>query len=1527
MTHRVGIVVIALLAAGLLFVAVAPAQQPDRRNEVVRALLRHSRPLSGTHVEIPISVYHRYLRDLHAPECARPDAPIPFIAETGTYHLIVETDFPATLKAKVRLRVFDPQKCLNIPILGAKNVIWEDLSADNKGAILTTMDGWVRFTAPRLGLYTITGRLRLKTAGRSGGTIALGMARTVRTAVVFDSPLAWEVHADRHVGTGLIGTVEMGTHGLLALKPTNRLRIKYNRPMPRRQRPPRYLLRGDVAWNLGAGAQQITASLTATIAAGASDRIELLLPSQADRVEITGPEVRRVQVGSGRAVVHLRGKILGPTVLKVSYELPAGGGSERRFGRFGVADGRWAGGTLVVTNTAGGSEILPASMTGLREMSLSEVPPSASAILPAPAVMAYEITSREFSAEVEVLQLGRFALRRSIVDLAHYEVFLARDGSVICRARYEIRNSNRQFLRLKLPAGAQVLLARVNEKSRPISPATGKKNTWLLPLERSRASVMGLVSFPAEVVFLCRTAPMGEMGVAEIPLPAIDLPIAYGWCETYIPAGLAVEKWSGVMKKVSRFSSETATASLDYGWGELAAGYTEKDRPTVRPTPTITRPTTQPGFVASFERETGLPSRLATTDRLVTTLSATPILARNYYRTGKAYYDKNEFAEAARYLEQVAKLAPGSAEARNARRLLANPQMPKARKAETKAEKAAARVVQREVAESNIFLEYKQKAYIQSGKAAAREGRYKEAAAKLKAAQGATEQLIARGAERQETLARMRKAEPEMEQLRKKSGETISRLRGEMSERKKAGEYEKALEVASELQQSLADSIVKEDYSGRKKSVAAMTDRQSTSPARLRLESEKLQKEMKYLAAAASRKRQKQAKAKGERDRIARAHVVTTRPQRRPTGGSGGGGAITNLERTRRMRMQQQVARQRTEIERRRLRRSEDWGRLTPRDEMMQQKREKIATLKAHARTLRDEQEYRQAIEVCDEIRKLDPNDIWAKEWHTELDRFVQIIDAREAYRTSMREEVKQLNDVRQSQVFPWGGSDITLRRKPMGAGEVTASEANRAVLRRLRQRLPRLDFSGIAFGDVVQFLREVSDVSIHVKWSALETIGVDKTTKVSVNLTNVTLEKTIQVILDDVGGVNPLGFVLDEGVITITTVDDLSSRTVTRVYDIRDLVVRTPNFKGPKVTLRQTAGNNNNAAGWGWGDDDDDGKTPSMKEELTSDITDLIRSTIDPDTWREAGGKHASIRELSGQIIVTSTAENQQALMDLLAQLRQARGPQVEEGKKIAQQKAADPLTGARIARADEDGGWRQWHGGKQVQIKDRELDEFIRRNYDWALKSDSLTVSRRIPDGGTLLVGGLVSQLRDNLGQKVVVNSRNVNADTRAAAALGVRFNRGSNNVDWAVINEAQFRSLMELDAELTRRHGRPVAANERLQETIVGTDAFLSNSMVANITFAGDKGNTLDISSNTVNLAHEGYLLLYNGQHLTVVRAGAMQHWRETPTDAGFVEVPQNIEVPRVGQLFRFERTLLKPSDQMVLRVEYKWKGVSQ
>ena len=63
---------------------------------------------------------------------------------------------------------------------------------------------------------------------------------------------------------------------------------------------------------------------------------------------------------------------------------------------------------------------------------------------------------------------------------------------------------------------------------------------------------------------------------------------------------------------------------------------------------------------------------------------------------------------------------------------------------------------------------------------------------------------------------------------------------------------------------------------------------------------------------------------------------------------------------------------------------------------------------------------------------------------------------------------------------------------------------------------------------------------------------------------------------------------------------------------------------------------------------------------DLVTSITDTIKSTVSPDSWRDNGGTIGSIRELNGQLIVNQSVDNQIAVYNLLQQLRETRAIQI---------------------------------------------------------------------------------------------------------------------------------------------------------------------------------------------------------------------------------------------------------------------------
>ena len=1709
---------------------VALCAEPIDRRAVVNELLKRSRLLDDVRFRVPLNLWKKRVRHtlLGIPDVTPP--PVPMIAEEALYEINVGKFPTTTLKATLRLTVFLPYACRNTPAFSAERA-WDTVTVNGKAAKLATVDGFLRFSPAMPGEYVLVATSPLIFYD----DLKLAVPRTVRTLVALDSDNAYEVRAEDAPGR-LLGDAEVGTHGRLAMTPRDKIVVEYRIPTPVRERPPRLALSGPVAWNLDAAGQQVTAALDVRIIGGRTDRIELTLPRGAARVSVTGPHVRETRPRSGGVSVFLRGKIDGQTRLAVNFELPAGRADRKSLAGFGVRDGAWSGGNLVITSTAGGVEVEQVAATGLRELALWQIPLRAAAILPGAPALAYEITGRSFSAEVEAVDLGEFALRESIADLAQHQLLFRADGVILCKTSYEIRNRTRQFLRLSLPAGAKVLAAHVNDKSAPLSPVGGDE--YLLPLVRSKASVKGLVSFPVEVVVMYRAERLAKgVGEVEIPLPRIDLPVAYAWALAHVPDEMKVRRWSGPMINVNQYSSETAIAHLGYGSGELAEGHTAEKRIKTPVRPPIVRVTAgppaadqvrqlPPGTTSPIWASVGAGERPRATSRPAggSGLSQLPnitkqapalgnlfqgSLGRNYWRAGRDLYERGEYGGARVALNKAMKLAPGTAEADNAKRLLGNIDLAQGKLAlKSKAEKVAGAKVRYGQKAMTGEVVRRQEKLLEGAKQSARAGKYSQARSQIIAAEALSRKLIEQGADSKELSSRMKTLESTSQVLIAAEKGQVRRYYDKLEQGEAAGHYVQAFSTARTLRDTLARQGADADELAKiqkkltalaVKSAEAEAQRRmqtnvpqrldfrtgpnvayrglpTTMPAETRISHREAIQErrsiqslrLEALADQLETLEAEQAEVQAESRRHLRekdsktaffrakddggfVYGVASRPGERDDGVA----AITRLEKFNKIarerndvsysqalkrsaqalqaprsagdfdRARDEVNYARTLMETSRRRYSPAGYRARKfqiderlryielarsawegeevfeerlelevemrvrRGEAVRRKREKVAILEGRVRSLRRDEKYAQAVDVLDAILNMDPGNPRAAEEREELGRWILIKDRKAILETARDEEMKSYNAVTEMQIpwydqlrYPDDWPALDLRRQD--------GEANRLTRKSMRSILPQVEFIETPFKDVVDFFRNYGGVSIYVNWGALQGAGLGEKSTVTVRLRNVSLEKALKTALEDLGGgATPLRYVVDEGVITISTKDDLGQKTLTRVYDIRDMIVRVPSFTGPKISLESDDEDDDDDGGSGsvFGDSTPGGsrgatttETTVTRQQQIDSLLELIQETVERDSWGgDAGSGPGSIKELGGQIIVTQTAENHRRMLDLLSKLREATGPQVQEGTNIAAQRAKGTKFEDEILDGDTEGDG----------VGNGEFRQFVRKNYKWAgptgatpltgatsigradgrsaltiagtfmdaiqvdflinatqagaprgsLTAPRLTLYngdarfRTVDTGFQNRIGvdlvdyytALGSKLQGNLGQKIAVNSININVDTPTANALGIGFTAGNNGVNYAVVDEAQLRTLMELEAR--RPSGANVLANPRMQETIVGTDTLLANGMVANNPFAADVSNSFDINGNTINLPHEKYIVISNGGYLTAMRSAPMQDWRERAHDVRFAEAPQQIDIPAVGRAVKFEKKLVQGKDNLFIRASYVWKGDSR
>ncbi|MBX2850231.1 MAG: type II and III secretion system protein [Phycisphaeraceae bacterium] len=332
----------------------------------------------------------------------------------------------------------------------------------------------------------------------------------------------------------------------------------------------------------------------------------------------------------------------------------------------------------------------------------------------------------------------------------------------------------------------------------------------------------------------------------------------------------------------------------------------------------------------------------------------------------------------------------------------------------------------------------------------------------------------------------------------------------------------------------------------------------------------------------------------------------------------------------------------------------------------------------------------------------------------------------------------------------------IRLRGLDNDAGE---SEANRAAQASLR-KIVTLSNDNLSLDQVIAFIRDTTGANIAVNWPALELVGIDQDSLVTISLSRVPAEQLLRLVLDQVSADafddDKAGFTVTEGIVKISTLRDLKSETETRVYDIRDLLVQVPNFdNAPGFDLNEALSNTSSGGSGGGGsgggggggegglfgdsDDSDQDEDLPSRQELVDQIVNLINTTVgDPDEWLD---EESTLTELNGNMIIKTTGDNHRQIVGLLGRLRETRAVQIS--------------VEARFLAVDKNF-----------------LDEF-RFDFDISFNNDNVDADADgVPDNGAST-------------PPIVIGNDSVGLAGRPSTSVGNRFTEATDAVTGAPIN----------------------------------------------------------------------------------------------------------------------------------------------
>jgi type II secretory pathway component GspD/PulD (secretin) len=207
-------------------------------------------------------------------------------------------------------------------------------------------------------------------------------------------------------------------------------------------------------------------------------------------------------------------------------------------------------------------------------------------------------------------------------------------------------------------------------------------------------------------------------------------------------------------------------------------------------------------------------------------------------------------------------------------------------------------------------------------------------------------------------------------------------------------------------------------------------------------------------------------------------------------------------------------------------------------------------------------------------------------------------------------------------------------------AAPVTAGPEYDEIRAKLNTMTISIDFDDAPLPDVIDFFRDYADINIVIDQSVFDEKSEDELT-VSMTLNDLNLKTTLKLVLNMVG----LKATYKEGVILIVTEDyHAVDELIVKVYDVRDLLMRVPDFPGPQVELVPP---NQDLGGAVF--DLSEEKEPLITEEF---IEEMIREHTGGGSWDDNPNCSLALTE-NGQLLVTQSTAGHREILALLGKLR----------------------------------------------------------------------------------------------------------------------------------------------------------------------------------------------------------------------------------------------------------------------------------
>jgi len=347
------------------------------------------------------------------------------------------------------------------------------------------------------------------------------------------------------------------------------------------------------------------------------------------------------------------------------------------------------------------------------------------------------------------------------------------------------------------------------------------------------------------------------------------------------------------------------------------------------------------------------------------------------------------------------------------------------------------------------------------------------------------------------------------------------------------------------------------------------------------------------------------------------------------------------------------------------------------------ERQQRVDELMKKAIALQRDQRYEDSLAQLDLLLAIDPHNEQANIMHRTLSDMVEFRKQLEVQAKINQQTMESMLEIDKANIpysdeitYPRDWREISSRR--IQGVTPGSSPADAEVYKQLAKVVDLSRFSpDMTFGDAIEVLRTSVEPALRivVLWKDLsENADITRNTQINMEpVSQVPLGKALDLLLRSVsGGLVELGYLVEDGVITIATKTSLPEKLVQDSYDITDLLDPAANFESD---LTQTglgeitqAGGTGGGGGGGGGSNRQQSSSNRNQQASASEtsatraqeVVSLIEQTIEPDKWVSAGGAGSMYIYAGKRLIVNQTPEIHKLIAKLIESLRSNLGQQV---------------------------------------------------------------------------------------------------------------------------------------------------------------------------------------------------------------------------------------------------------------------------